>query len=515
MRGYWAEIWRSPLRATCAGAILSALIASILYGFNWHTFYDTRTNFATIRSEIVAYDIQNLAEATNATPGNDTAFREAVKKYVAPRGQLITISRKSGSGDEIEWTESNNTPVDTTRTLVESEFILDPINGENSQSLQVNIKVGVRPRLIVALARAWSFSALDYFRDSEAWHNQNLINRSIPLYGYLLTIIIVGFGTIRALHKDQMELLRLEREGKDLEEELDLLRDEHKGQIGELEKQVEHSRRQRDDALEHRDQLTTEIAGIEREYQELIDLQDTAKSEDSRLKITAHRKSQVERVLASYNAKVSIYERELEETRAELGAAEQLMHEVESRREDLHYKLSDRNRQIRKLQSLIQETQKEVRSSQSEQLRSGRAQMLEIRKGEEIQETIEDQLDLWIRTGDHTNVNFSRHGKVSMVEEQFQKIDQAFVDRYFTHANNKEYERGARRLIRIITDGRVEGEPGKGELLIVLDDDAGRTIGMRYETRRKSPEPLLVGFALALLLRAKCRDFMGYAIRTR
>ena len=64
---------------------------------------------------------------------------------------------------------------------------------------------------------------------------------------------------------------------------------------------------------------------------------------------------------------------------------------------------------------------------------------------------------------------------------------------------------------------RLEGDdefPG-GKLIIVLDDDAGRTLGMCFATRRDAPDPEYVGFTLALLLRVKCRDFHNFSIRIR
>ena len=50
---------------------------------------------------------------------------------------------------------------------------------------------------------------------------------------------------------------------------------------------------------------------------------------------------------------------------------------------------------------------------------------------------------------------------------------------------------------------------------MALDDDAGRTLGMRFETRKDAPDPANIGFLLALLLRSKCRDFRHYAVRAR
>lgn len=517
MKGFWAKIWRSPTRAIVAGALFSAVIASILYGFNWHTFYDTRKNFAENRAELIAKDIATLALATRAAPGNDHEFRKALEQYLAPRRQLITISRVNTTPEEEPlWSETNGTPVDESRTLMAADFILEAAAGQDGKrQLHVEVIVGIRPRLIVALARAWSFSMPAYIENPQLWRTEALYNRSIPLYGYLFTIMLVGFGTIRTIYRDQQELIKLEREVLEAGAELDQFRDQHSEEVLLFRKQMDHTRHQRDDAISHRDQLTREIVGIECEYQKLIDTSSTTQKEDPRLNEAANRKTQVERVLASYNAKVDYFENELIEIREELGAAEQLFQEVEARREGLDTKLRNRNREIRKLHGLIQETQKKMRAMQSDQRCMGKTSHSELREWEETQDTIEELLGFWIRNEDHAKVNFSSHGQVGLVEQQFQKIDPAFVDRYFTHINNTEYERGNRCLIRVVTNGSEDADPTSGKLIISLDDDAGRTLSMRFETRKGAPEPVYLGFVLALLLRAKCRDFFSFSIRTR
>ncbi|MBW1636999.1 MAG: hypothetical protein JRJ68_12075 [Deltaproteobacteria bacterium] len=517
MRGIWAEMWRSPARATLVGLVLSAVIASVLYGFNWHTFYDTRTNFARKRAELIAHDVATLALATSAAPGHDDDFRKTLDRYLSPRRQLITVSRiNKNDGKKTEWSLTSGTPVDESRSLVAEDFGLDVAGGiDGGLPVHVDVRVGIRPRFVVALTRAWTLSLSDYINDSEHWWSESLYNRSIPLYGYLLTIMIVGFGTIRAIYRDQQELLRLDMEAREIAAELGRLQEQHADEIAVLSRQVESTLHQRDDAISNRDMLEKEIAGIEREYQELIDTSSALDGEDPRLQETAIRKTQVERVLASYNVKVAYYEREYEKNSSELGAAEQLLQEVEDRREGLTAKLQDRNREIRKLHGLVLQTQKEMRSLQSDRLQSGTAHIRELREWEESQDSIEEQLGFWLKTGGHANVNFSSHSRVGFVEEQYRKIDPVFIDRYFTHVNNSEYERGARRLIRVMTDGSDDIEFSGGKLIIALDDDAGRTLGLRFETRRDAPDPVHVGFVLALLLRAKCRDFYNYSIRTR
>jgi hypothetical protein len=70
-------------------------------------------------------------------------------------------------------------------------------------------------------------------------------------------------------------------------------------------------------------------------------------------------------------------------------------------------------------------------------------------------------------------------------------------------------------LIRVNTTPASGEDEVSGELVVVLDDDAGRTLGLRYALRGDAPDPDQVGFVLALLLRSHCRDFRSFAIRSR
>lgn len=517
MKGFWPRIWQSPTRAALAGVILSAVIASTLYLFNWHTFYDTRTNYSQNRAALTADDIATLALATRAAPGNDADFRMALQQYQNRRNQLITVSRLKGDDrDTPVWVESNNTQIDTSRTILAEEFVLTEDGGQDTGSpLVVNISDAIRPRFIISLTRAWTFSILDYIESPERWVSLALYNRSVPLYGYLLTIMLVGFGTIRAIYRDQQELIRLERQAEEIGDELEQLHLEHEEEVAEFKKQMEHAGHKHEEAVRNRELLKEQLSAIEREYQDLVDTSPQVDPDDSRLREAADRKSRVEHALASYNMKVSHYENELSETRSELDAAEQLLLEVEEKQGGLNAKLKDRNRQIRKLQGAIQDAQKELRSAQMNHLQAGKASLRRKRDLEESQASIEEQLESWVKTGQQASVNFSSHSRVGEVEEQFQRIDQAFVDRYFTHVNNSEYERGARRIIRILADGSAGNDAAAGKLIVVLDEDAGRTLAMRYEIRKDAPDPVHVGFVLALLLRTKCRDFRNFSIRAR
>ena len=132
-----------------------------------------------------------------------------------------------------------------------------------------------------------------------------------------------------------------------------------------------------------------------------------------------------------------------------------------------------------------------------------------IRKTDVVANRLEDQLKRWVKKTGPVNVNFSEHGHAVTVKEAFEKLDREFLDRYFSHATNPEYERGQRRSIHV-HGGKDPDGTEYGELRVALDDDAGRTLGLRFELRGGAPDVKSVGFVLAMYLRAMNRDLRDF-----
>ena len=135
-----------------------------------------------------------------------------------------------------------------------------------------------------------------------------------------------------------------------------------------------------------------------------------------------------------------------------------------------------------------------------------------VRKTDVVASRMEDQLKRWVKKTGEANVNFSEHGHASMVREFFEKLDRDFIDRYFSHVTNPEYERGKHQAIHV-HEGKDPDGVEYGELRIALDDDAGRTLGLRFELKGGAPDAKAVGFVLAMYLRAIHRDLRDYTIQ--
>ena len=275
MQHWWTSIWRSRRRSALAGLLISALIASVLYAFNWHTFYSTRSNLAQQRAERIFADIHAIALHTASHPDHDQVFRDALRDYADHRRARITVTRLSPQpGTAPLWRQSNDVVIDQRRTLMDSVHELSDLGqhsgGEIGGRLRVQVEEAIRPPLYLALARAWSFSIIDYRQHPQRWHDDVLYNRSLPLYGYFLTILLVGFGTIRAFHRDQLELDRLQADAINACAELDRQQQQSQQQIEQLRRQQQQNQQQQLQAEQQQQHLQAELQDIDSEYRQLL-----------------------------------------------------------------------------------------------------------------------------------------------------------------------------------------------------------------------------------------------------
>lgn len=516
MTGWQAYIWRSKGLAISTSLVVSLALASVLYAFNWHTFYDTQRNLAVAGADRLAADVRDLVVEAPAGYGP-----ERVQRHIDRRAARIDVTLSSAATRTTPappaanplWHVDNAGQVDPRRSRLSEHF---EWHLEGGLELVVEVTQGIRPPLGLALVRAWTFSAADYQRDRDAWWAEHLYNRSLPLYGYLLTVMVVGFGTVRALHRDQIELDQTYAEAHEVGAELSELRDLNRRETATLRNQVTETQAQRDAALHERERLDAEIAAVQSEYDAAAMGEAPERVDDDRLRAIKSKKSNMERALSEHDAVVAHVEADLSRSRDELEAAEELLSEVETRHADLESKLRDRNREIRRLQLLVKTARRDAREMTVETSQQLSRASAGAAIGSARYASLERQLESWIEPHDGVRLHFSDHSRTGSVEAFFEKLDRSFVDRFFTHATNPEYERGARRILRVHTTPADGDEaPDHGEIIVVLDDDAGRTLGLRYALRHGAPDADLVGFVLALLLRAGTRDLASYPIRIR
>lgn len=213
------------------------------------------------------------------------------------------------------------------------------------------------------------------------------------------------------------------------------------------------------------------------------------------------------RKLSEHDDELSAHDEDLDGLQNELAAAEELLAEVDSQREALRQQVKDQSGELWRLREEIKATHQKSHIQRARTMMMTRSS---VRKTEVVANRLEDQLKAWVRKAP-LNVNFSEHGHASIVHEAFEKLDREFIERYFSHATNPEYERGRRRAIHVHSGQDPDGEE-YGELRIALDDDAGRTLGLRFEVKKGAPDAKSVGLVLAMYLRAMHRDLRDFEI---
>lgn len=192
----------------------------------------------------------------------------------------------------------------------------------------------------------------------------------------------------------------------------------------------------------------------------------------------------------------------------ELEAAEDLLREVEQQRTELEKQVKDCSAEMFNLKATVDAAN---RKSLEHRARTMLLTRSSVKRTDVIAKRMEDMLKAWVMKED-LNVNFSEHSHAIDVQKQFERLDIEFITRYFTHVTNPEYERGQHRLIRVNEETDPKGEK-YGELVVSLDDDKGRTLGLRFDIKKQAPDIKAVGFVLAMYLKAMTREFRDFGIK--
>ncbi|MCB9936253.1 MAG: hypothetical protein H6840_11240 [Planctomycetes bacterium] len=283
--------------------------------------------------------------------------------------------------------------------------------------------------------------------------------------------------------------------------DLDAVRDQQRQTLDELRKRIEEVQAARQRADAERERLLKGLNEITGGGNSGVTVALTSAKE-----LAEHA-----RELEAHEGAVAQHDAELGNLQEELSAAEELLRDVDARRSALEGQLKDRDKELWKLRSEIEGVQRRSHEQRARTLMLTRSN---VRKTDVVANRLEDQLKRWVKNTGPANVNFSEHGHASMVREFFGKLDREFIDRYFSHVTNPEYERGKHRAIHLHSGKDPDGTE-YGELRIALDDDAGRTLGLRFELKGDAPDATAVGFVLAMYLRAMHRDLRDYGIKTR
>ncbi|MCC6574809.1 MAG: hypothetical protein IT462_13600 [Planctomycetes bacterium] len=307
---------------------------------------------------------------------------------------------------------------------------------------------------------------------------------------------------------------KLREQAKEIHGELGKIRNEQQEALALLKERLEATRAEMESAVFDRERLMKEMNAIT----EQATGKPTDKLEANDGSATIAIINARDAINAKLAAKTRIARRdediqrskgELDELAKELAAAEELLKESDAQRDELDKRLSDQDKELWKLRAQVQGAQSHAQQSRLKTMMLTRSH---VKRGEHTLRLIEEMLKRWIKSDGEAKVTFSEHGHASDVRAAFEKIDRDFIDRFFTLVTNPEYERGQHRVIRIKDGKDPDGSP-YGELVIALDDDAGRTLGLRFDLRKDAPDATQVGFMLAMMLKALSREYRDYGVK--
>lgn len=452
--------------------LVVALLSGVYYVQNTFQYYDTMRLNTEKQHANLARQLAVLHLSTDEHESDIATFKTLSQRVVDMTAEQISRSAIvviDSSTNPPQIIASVQGIADSTRTEVKTEVSLGQLNPD-MQGMYLIASYWNRPPMATALLRAWVWSLPDLIKDPASWAENKLYKRSFPFW--VPFVIFTGFIWL---------ILRL------ISEYLNTRA--HAAELG-----VES--------------LMSRLQIKQREAQELVD--------DARAEIESIREllQEAEEENQRIHERASLFEQELIEKEEKLKEAEYtrdewIAHYEKAKREleNLHQE-AEIGRRFRSRYEAIKNAEKIVSD-----LDAVSADNISFSSDDSRFKKLQRYVADWVVSrSDGPQETWSEHGKYTIVVDAFYSIDQDFRRRFFVHAQNSEYGPHHRRTITVQTDDKLEG---RGSLRVVLNDDAGRALCLRYELRKKKGVPAVekVGFALAVMLRSVHKDFESYQIR--
>lgn len=440
------------------------LLSSVLYiCVDWYWFYNSRATEKELDSVVVLRSIREIADSNVET--------ERVGKRLTDFIAIVDANIKltaSVAGKEI-FNFDNRKYIDTTRTQV---IKLDSFDS-NGVTYAVKYQYSNRPGVIIAMWRAWSFSLYDLVKKPDIYFKYKLYNRSTPL---LACFIIVGavcllwFKYWRRIYKENSELLtRFESIKQTLDKTVNE-RDTRRSEIERLVTEKEHEQESLRQQLEDHSVFSNEV---------LMMMQEKEKSLEEENEILRIEKNEIEQQLSSLN----------------------------SARAEMERDINTKDSTISELSTRLQKYEQIMRSVAT----PGDADKIKIGKDSRVFRELKKQLLKWIEIRGTTKISLADHGTRGTIEKYISKIDSDYLNDFFVIVKNEEYGPAEKASIKVTV--APEGvKDYSGTISVYLDKDSGCCIALSFKTKEKAPTEK-VGFVLAIMLRAVCKEFADYRIR--
>lgn len=469
----WDSMWATP-RGAVVGCVLTIVLLSsaLFYSVDWYWFYNTKASDKGREAEIYYNSIKQIVQLKVGAGSSDSEIKKQIMAYISLMPPLLEV--KKIESENLLWSISNNRILDPTRTVVSKDFSFE--NGPDTYSL--SFKYGNRPPFTNSLFRAWSWSALDYYKSPQDYFKYKLYNRSTPLYSAFLVISLLSIPLFTRIYRDK-EAFRL-----------------LKIHLVELEVKKDEA-----------------IASLVNEQQAAAD---KVAANDEKLVAIA---KELERARADAsesvevsNEVIALMELEMEEVKYE---SQTLIHEREELQktcETLESQYAATRAELVNVKSAMENLQKlSTVNFQIEHCITGEvANNMRVSKDSRVFNRLKTQVKKWVIVKGETEVNISMHGTKKIVADALAKIDKDFLKEFFVHVRNDRYGPAERRTIKVIPADN--DKDFSGTVNIYLDHESGCPLSFAYRTRGKV-SATNVGFVLAVLLRAACKDFDEFTIK--
>lgn len=377
-------------------------------------------------------------------------------------------------GEKSIWAVSNDRKLDASRSLVSKDFSIN--SGESI--FEFSYRYSNRPPFLTALLRAWSWSVLDYLENPEGYWKYNLYNRSTPLYSALAVVALLSVPLFIRTYRDKQTYSLLKAHLRELE----IKKNEAVIALAEEQRTTTERIQERDKKLaeitKDLEKVRLEAANISEESNQLLAL-----GEAEILEVKSERQ-------------------ELINEREELQKAKETL---ESQYAKINSELVSTKSAMENLKSLSK-VQFHIENS----ITGDVANQTKLAKDSRAYNKLKAHLKKWILLKGKADVNISMHGTKKVISDALEKIDRDFIDEFFVHVNNERYSSAERRTIKVLPIS--DQNSYSGVINVYIDHDYGCALSFAFQTRNKAPVNN-IGFVLAVLLRAVCKDFEDYTIK--
>lgn len=469
----WNYIWENNPRKNFMAIFTAVILSSILfYSVDWYWFYNTRATDKRLEAET---QFNALKTMLILAEGNNKQQVQVISDYLSNLNANITLTKKFNS--KIIWKINNNKYLDKTKTIIS----LNQIYTNNELVYEYEYEYANRPPFMMALYRAWTWSAYDLIKDFKAWNKYQLYHRSTPLYSCFIIIYTIIQLLFNRIYREKIEYKQIKAYLEEFEEKknnaLVLLQDktnnimkeltEKDRLIGQLRKNIEDVR------CRHSNDIITAEDMMQNMHNKIVCLEEDI---DILLLEKEHIEKERDKIIDEYNEleKKLVTNISIAESAKSIASVDAMLNNIDNQ------DVADRTKVVRDSRTF---------------------------------DKIRKQLKKWVKTNDWARTNISSHGTSGIISKYVEKIDSDFINEFFVHVRNEEYSSREAGTIKVVVNNG-DKKSYDGNLYVYLNNDMGCSIALAYNTKANAPVKN-IGFVLAIMLRAVCREFEDYKIKAQ